>query len=117
MLLNDKYIRITEDSFRVLLDSEEIPTSFKQRFNEYINPFDAPFLAEYLPKMAVIPESWVKSLAGYSEIEQQGIIDLMRLYSEAPKYNKIRQKTAENDIFMLFREKYESRVEASKKSE
>lgn len=117
LLLNDKYIRITEDSFRVLLDSEEIPTSFKQRFNEYINPFDAPFLAEYLPKMAVIPESWVKSLAGYSEIEQQGIIDLMRLYSEAPKYNKIRQKTAENDIFMLFREKYESRVEASKKSE
>lgn len=107
LLFNDKQIRITEDNFRKLLDCQDIPASFKQRFKGYDNPFDAPFLAEYLPRIAEIPESWVKSLTGYSEWKQQEIIDLMRLHSEAPKYNKIKQTTAENDIYKLFRSKFE----------
>lgn len=115
LLFNDKHIRIKEDDFRKLLDCEDIPESFKQRFRDYKkNPFDAPILAEYLPRMAEIPESWVKSLTGYSEWEQQGIIDRMRLYSEASKYNKIKQKTAENDIYQLFRSRFESRSRPQK---
>ena len=43
----------------------------------------------------------------YPNKEQQKIIDLFRLYSSAPKYNKIKQKTVEFDIFNLFREEYE----------
>ena len=117
LLFNDKHIRITENNFRKLLECEDIPASFKKRFKGYENPFDAPFLVEYLPRMADIPESWVKSLTGYSEQEQQEIIDLMRLHSEAPKYNKIKQKTAENDIYKLFESKFEPRLHASKKSE
>lgn len=113
LLFNDKYIRITEDGFCKLLKSAELPASFKDRFAAFGNPFDAPFLKEYLPKMAIIPESWVKSLTGYSEYEHQMIIDLMRLYSEAPKYNKIRQKTSENDIYMLFKQKFESSFRTS----
>ena len=114
LLFNDKYIRITEDNFRRLLDHKDLPASFKKRFAGFENPFDAPFLAEYLPKMAIIPESWVKSLTGYSDREHQKIIDLIRLYSEAPKYNKIRQKTSETDIYNLFRHKYKTRSRAVK---
>lgn len=117
LLFNDKHIRITEDNFRKLLDCKDIPESFKQRFGGYKDPFDAPFFAEYLPRMADIPESWVKSLSGYSEREQQEIIDLMRLHSEAPKYNKIKQKTAENDIYKLFRSRFEPRPHTSQKTE
>lgn len=107
LLLNDKYIRITEECFRALLKVEDLPELFKRRFENIENPFDAPFLAEYLPRMAVIPESWVKSLPGYSEQEHQKIIDFMRLYSLAPKYNKIKQKAAENDIYEMFNKVFE----------
>lgn len=117
LLFNDKHIRIKEDNFRKLLDCKDIPESFRQRFKGYENPFDAPILAEYLPRMADIPESWVKSLTGYSELEQQEIIDLMRLYSEAPKYNKIKQKTAENDIYKLFRSRYDPKLRSPQKPE
>lgn len=116
LLFNDKRIRITEDNFRKLLESKDLPATFKKRFADYKNPFDAPFLAEYLPKMAIIPESWVKSLNGYSDHEHQKIIDLIRLYSEAPKYNKIRQKTSETDIYKLFRHRYKSKTHRAKKS-
>lgn len=108
LLLNDKYIRITEDSFRALLEVDGLPESFKQRFINLDHPFDAPLLAEYLPRIAVIPETWVKSLPGHTEKEQQRIIDFMRLYSLAPKYNKIKQKTAENDIFEMFKDAFEN---------
>ena len=114
LLFNDKRIRITEDNFCKLLENKDLPATFKKRFADYKNPFDAPFLAEYLPKMAIIPESWVKSLNGYSEHEHQKIIDLIRLYSEAPKYNKIRQKTSETDIYKLFRQKYKSKSHSDK---
>lgn len=117
LLFNDKHIRIKEDNFRKLLDCKDIPESFRQRFKGYENPFDAPLLAEYLPRMAYIPESWVKSLTGYSEWEQQEIIDLLRLYSEAPKYNKIKQKTAENDIYKLFRSRFEPKLRSPQKSD
>lgn len=116
LLFNDKRIRITEDNFRRLLDHKDLPASFKKRFAGFENPFDAPFLAEYLPKMAIIPESWVKSLTGYSDREHQKIIDLIRLYSEAPKYNKIRQKTSETDIYKLFRHRFKTRSRAVKNS-
>lgn len=115
LLFNDKRIRITEDNFRKLLENKDLPATFKKRFADYKNPFDAPFLAEYLPKMAIIPESWVKSLNGYSDHEHQKIIDLIRLYSEAPKYNKIRQKTSETDIYKLFRHRYKSKSHRAKK--
>ena len=114
LLFNDKRIRITEDNFRKLLENKDLPATFKKRFADYENPFDAPFFAEYLPQMAIIPESWVKSLSGYSDHEHQKIIDLIRLYSEAPRYNKIRQNTSEIDIYNLFKHKYKSKSRASK---
>lgn len=116
LLLNDKCIRITEENFSKMLEREDLPESFKKKFADFENPFDAPFLAEYLPKMAIIPESWVKSLTGYSDREHQKIIDLIRLYSEAPKYNKIRQKTSETDIYKLFRHRFKTRSRAAKNS-
>lgn len=109
LLLNDKRIRITEDNFIKMLECEDLPASFKKKFASYEHPFDAPFFADYLPKMANIPESWVKSLDGYSDRDKQKIIDLIRLYSEAPKYNKIRSKTSETDIYKLFEQKYKPR--------
>ena len=54
--------------------------------------------------MAVIPETWIKSLPNYTEREHQKLIDLMRLYSIAPKLNKIKQKAAENDIFDMYKD-------------
>lgn len=117
LLFNDKYIRITEENFQKVLENNSLPISFKQRFLDFENPFDAPFLSEYLPKMAIIPESWVKSLTGYSDSEHQMIIDLLRLYSESPKYNKIKQKTSENDIYSLLQSKFEPCPCADSKSE
>lgn len=117
LLLNDKHIRITEENFCRLLEHKDLPVSFKKRFVAYKeHPFDAPFLADYIPKTANIPETWVKSLAGYSDREHQMIIDLIRIFSEAPKYNKIRQKTSETDIYKLFSHKYKSRSSTVKKS-
>lgn len=110
LLLNDKRIRITEENFSTMLEREDLPASFKRKFADYEHPFDAPFFAGYLPKMANIPESWVKSMDEYSDRDKQKIIDLIRLYSEAPKYNKIRPKTSETDIYKLFEHKYRPRV-------
>ena len=107
LLLNDKRIRITEDSFRTMLQTEDLPESFKKRFPDCERLFDIPPLSDYLARIAVIPEHWVKSLPGYTEQEQQMIIDYIRRYSLAPKYNKIKEKTAENDIYEMFRDKFE----------
>ena len=99
LLLNDKYIRISEDEFCAMLKSQSTPLKFREKFNRFCNPFDDPILSEYSTKIAIIPESWIKSLPGYTEEEQRTIIDLMRLHSLAPKYNKINQKASENDIY------------------
>lgn len=107
LLLNDKHIRITEDSFRAMLESDDLPESFRQRFPDREHLFDVPPLSDYFPRIAVIPEHWVKGLPGYTEQEHQKIIDLMRLYSLAPRYNKIKEKTAENDIYMMYKEAFE----------
>lgn len=106
LLLNDKYIRITEEQFSEFLNSHNTPESFKHRFSKYPKPFDYPLLEEYVCRMAMIPETWVKSLTGFTEQEHQTIIDLMRPFSIAPKNNKIKEKTAENDIFNLFQDIY-----------
>ena len=107
--LNDKNIYITEQAFMEMLDDDRIPQEFKQRYGVHAGeqPFDKLPLSSYLTRTAAIPESWIKSLINFSEEEQQKIIDLFRLYSSAPKYNKIKQKTVEFDIFNLFREEYE----------
>ncbi len=110
LLLNDKNICITEQAFLDMLNNDAIPQKFIQSYgvqSEEERPFDRLPLSSYLTRAAVIPENWVKSLANFSEEEQQKIIDLLRLYSSAPRYNKIKQKTAEFDIFNLFREEYE----------
>ena len=104
LLLNDKYIRIMEDDFKLFLENEGIPDSFKKLFQKCEHPFDNYKLSEYACRMATIPEAWIKSLPGYTEQEHQMLIDLMRLYSISPKFNKIRQKTAENDIFEMFKD-------------
>lgn len=106
LLLNDKNIRITEEAFLRMLNAEEIPQEFKQRYQTE-HPFDEKPLSDYLTRTAIIPESWVKSLTSFSEENRQKIIDLLRLHSSAPKYNKIKQKTTEYDIFNLFREEFE----------
>lgn len=104
LLLNDKYIRISEDDFIKFLSRADIPEAFKKRFATYESPFDA--LADYTCKIAIIPETWVKSLPGFSEQQQQAIIDLMRLFSIAPRNNKIKQIPAEKDIFEMFKSAY-----------
>lgn len=106
LLLNDKNIRISERAFLDMLDDDSTPQEFKQAF-KMESPFDEQPLSTYLSKTAIIPESWVKSLTNFSAEDRQLIIDLLRLYSAAPKYNKIKQKTAEYDIFNLFREEFE----------
>jgi len=106
LLLNDKYIRISEDEFCAMLKSQSTPLKFREKFNRFCNPFDDPILSEYSTKIAIIPESWIKSLPGYTEEEQRTIIDLMRLHSLAPKYNKINQKASENDIYELNKDSY-----------
>lgn len=110
LLLNDKNICITEQGFLDMLENEAIPQEFKQCYgvqSEEERPFDKLPLSIYLTRAAVIPENWVKSLINFSEEEQQKIIDLFRLYSSSTRYNKIKQKTAEFDIFNLFKEEYE----------
>ncbi len=104
LLLNDKFIRISEDDFVRLLKDEHIPDSFRKCFCRLSTPFEYPSFNGYLCQMAVIPEAWIKSLPGYSEREHQKLIDLMRLYSIAPKLNKIKQKAAENDIFDMYKD-------------
>lgn len=104
LLLNDKFIRISEDDFIQLLEDEHIPDSFRKCFCGLSSPFEYPPFDGYLCKMAVIPEAWIKSLPGHSEREHQKLIDLMRLYSTAPKLNKIKQKAAENDIFDMYKD-------------
>lgn len=106
LLLNDKYIRISEKAFLDMLDDPSTPPEFKQNFKTEC-PFNEKPLSTYLTKTAVIPENWVKSLTNFTVEDRQLIIDLLRLYSSAPKYNKIKQKTAEYDIFNLFREEFE----------
>lgn len=106
LLLNDKNIRISEKAFLDMLDDDSTPQEFKQNFKTEC-PFDEKPLSTYLSKTAIIPENWVKSLTNFSAEDRQLIIDLLRLYSSAPKYNKIKQKTAEYDIFNLFREEFE----------
>ena len=107
LLLNDKYIRISEDAFRNMLKEDDLPQEFVQWFDGDSSPFERDPLARYCVKTAIIPESWAKSLTNFSDTDQQKIIDFLRLYSSAPKYNKIKQKTAEYDIFNLFRDEFE----------
>lgn len=106
LLLNDKNICITEEAFLSMLNSEKTPQEFKQRYQTE-HPFDEKPLSDYLTRTAIIPETWIKSLTSFSEETRQKIIDLLRLYSSAPRYNKIKQKTTEYDIFNLFREEFE----------
>lgn len=108
LLLNDKNIRITEEAFRTMLRTEALPEAFKQRFSDCEHIFDMPPLSEYLLRIAEIPESWVKALPKCTEREQQLIIDCMRRYSIAPKYNKIKEKTAENDIYEMIQDQIAS---------
>ena len=104
LLLNDKFIRISEDGFKRFLEDKRIPDSFKKCFCGFPTPFEYPSFGGYIFRIAVIPETWIKSLPGFSEREHQRLIDLMRLYSIAPKLNKIKQKAAENDIFDMFQD-------------
>lgn len=108
LLLNDKYIRMTEDDFIKMLKCKNIPNSFRMRFQDAEHPFENYYIAEYVQKIAIIPESWVKSLPGYTERQKQEIIDQMRLYSVAPRINKINQKAAENDIHEMFQKEYDN---------
>lgn len=108
LLLNDKKIRITEEAFCTMLRTEALPEAFKQRFSDCEHIFDMSELSGYLLRMAEIPESWVKALPKCTEQEQQLIIDYMRRYSIAPKYNKIKEKTAENDIYEMIRDQLEN---------
>ena len=110
LLLNDKYIRVTESRFAECLADEAMPDNFRAMFPkpEEDPPFDNSRLTDYVCRVAEIPESWVKSLKGYTDRQKQEIIDCLRLYSTAPRCNKIRQESAERDIFELFEEQYSS---------
>ena len=48
LLFNDKNIRITEENFRRVLEDKSLPISFKKRFLDFENPFDAPWQKQAL---------------------------------------------------------------------
>ncbi len=105
--LNDKNIRIREGALLDFLSDDRLPASFRKHYLKDGPASGRLLFSEYPVDIMEIPESRIKSFTACTPIEQQMIIDIFRTYDLSPKYNKIKETTAENDVFRMFQKEFE----------